>query len=88
VKFEVTLPKLELNDTAMDASLLQSMAQISGGRFLREEDLDAFPALLAERRATVPTFRKRALFHSPWWLAALIALAATEWVLRRLWQLL
>ena len=87
LKFDVTAPRLEMNDTAMNASLLQTVAQTSGGRFLREEDLNGLPELLAERRATVPTFQKRDLFYSPWWMAAVMVLATAEWLLRRLWQL-
>ena len=60
LKFEVTTPHLEMNDPAMNASLLQSMAQISGGRFLREEDL-AWPAAVSRRapghRAHLPQAR-------------------------------
>lgn len=87
VKFSVSPPKLEQAETAMDASLLQSMADASGGKFLREENLDGLPAMLSSRSATVPTFRKHELFYSPWWMVALVVLACGEWLLRRLWQL-
>ena len=87
LKFNVVPPKLEQAETAMDASLLQSMADASGGKFLREEDLNDLPKLVSSRSATVPTFRKRELFYSPWWMAVLVLLACTEWLLRRLWQL-
>ncbi len=87
VKFEVTAPRLEQSQTALDASLLETMAQTSGGRFLREEDLHRLPDLIASRTMTVPSFKKRELFYSPWWMAALMALAITEWLLRRLWRL-
>ncbi len=71
----------------MDASLLRTMAQISGGKFLREEDLHGLPDLIASRTMTVPTFKKRELFYSPAWMASLMLLAISEWFLRRLWQL-
>ncbi len=87
IKFEVVTPKLEQSQTALDASLLQTMAQISGGKFVREEDLHGLPDLIASRTMTVPTFKKRELFYSPWWMAALMVLAVTEWLFRRLWQL-
>lgn len=87
LKFEVTAPRLEQSQTAMDASLLGTMAQISGGRFLREENLNGLPELIASRTMTVPTFKKRELFYSPAWMASLMLLAISEWFLRRLWQL-
>ncbi len=87
VKFQVTAPRLEQNQTALDASLLTAMAQTSGGKFLREEDLHTLPELISSRAMTVPTFKKRELFYSPWWLAALLAVAVTEWALRKVWQL-
>ena len=87
LKFNVIPPKLEQAETAMDASLLQAMADASGGKFLREENLHELPKLVSSRSATVPTFKKRELFYSPWWMVVLVGLAAAEWLLRRLWQL-
>jgi hypothetical protein len=87
LKFNVIPPKLEQAETAMDASLLQAMADASGGKFLREENLNDLPKLVSSRSATVPTFKKRELYYSPWWMVALVVIAATEWLFRRLWQL-
>lgn len=87
VKVHVVLPKLELTETAMDASLLQAMADASNGKFLREEDLDGLPKLISSRGATVATFKKLDLYYSAWWMGALVALAGAEWLLRRIWQL-
>lgn len=87
LKFEVTEPQVEMGDTAMNAPLLQSMAALSGGQFLREENLNGLPEQVAARSATRPTFKKVELFYSPWWLAALLCLLVIEWLLRRLWQL-
>lgn len=87
VKFDVSEPKLELGETAMNASLLKNMAEISGGKFLREEDLDGLPNLVASHSATIPSFKKVELYYSAWWMLALMLIAALEWFLRRLWQL-
>ncbi|MEI8341285.1 MAG: hypothetical protein WCH43_07080 [Verrucomicrobiota bacterium] len=87
VKFDVRAPKLEQGETAMNAPLLQSMAQISGGKFLREEDLDGLPNLVSSHSATVPSFKKVELYYSAWWMIALMLIASLEWLLRRLWQL-
>ncbi|HWB59486.1 MAG TPA: hypothetical protein VG733_08340 [Chthoniobacteraceae bacterium] len=87
LKFDVISPKIEFADTALNADLLQNMANISGGKFLREEDLNGLPALVSSNTATVPTFKKLDLVYSPWWMGALMALAVLEWLFRRLWQL-
>ena len=87
LKFDVVDPKIEFADTAMNETLLQNMAQISGGKFLREEDLNGLPALISSHSATVPTFKKLDLCYSVWWMVALMTLAALEWLFRRIWQL-
>jgi hypothetical protein len=87
LKFDVVSPKIEFGDTAMNATLLQNMAQISGGKFLREEDLNGLPALISSNSSTVPSFKTIPLYYSPWWMAALMLVAALEWLFRRVWQL-
>jgi len=87
IKFEVISPKIELADTAMNADLLQNMANISGGKFLREEDLNTLPGLVFSHSATVPKFEKKELCYNPIWMGALMLVAILEWLFRRLWQL-
>lgn len=87
LKFRAVQPRRELTETALDASLLEAMAGISGGKFLREENLKELPDLISSRSATIPTFKKFELYYSAWWMAVLIILACTEWFLRKLWQL-
>jgi hypothetical protein len=82
-KFEVLEPRVELSATAMNEPLLRAMADASGGRFLREEDLAGLPALVASGTADVPTFRPVNLALSPWLLGLLIVLASAEWWVRR-----
>jgi hypothetical protein len=87
VKFEVQDRQIELGETAMNESLLKSMAELSGGKFFREETLDKLPDEIASRSATIPTYKKLELFYNPWWIVTLIGLMCLEWLLRRLWQL-
>jgi len=87
VKFEVIEPKIEQMETGMNDRALRAMADAAKGRFLREEDLDRLPGLVSARSATVPTFRSIPLYHSPWWLLALLVLLFAEWLTRRLKQL-
>ena len=87
VKFDVIEPDIERMETAMNKNLLQGMADAVHGHFLREEDLDRLPSLVAKQSATVPLFRTIELFHSVWWLVLLLGLLCAEWLLRRINQL-
>lgn len=86
VKFEVVEPRIEQMETALNDRTLEAMAAASSGRFLREEDLATLPDLVANQTATVATFRKRELYHSGWWMAALVAVLGLEWLMRRMHQ--
>jgi len=87
LKFTVTEPNLELKQTAMNERLLTSMAKISEGRFLREEDLNGLPDLIQSRSATMAVFKRIELYYSAWWMALLLVLFSAEWLIRRLSQL-
>lgn len=87
VKFEVIEPKIEQMETALNIRGLEAMASIAKGHFLREEDLDKLPEMVAQQSATVASFRKIDLFYSPWWAAVLLIILFAEWLLRRLKQL-
>lgn len=87
VKFEVIEPKIEQMETALNERALKAMADAAKGTFLREEDLDKLPDLVSSQSATVATFRKVDLFHSPWWMVLLFVVLFAEWLLRRLKQL-
>lgn len=84
VSFEVIEPRVEQMETALNLKLLESLAQLSGGRFLREENLSELPDLITERSANVVSFRKFDLFRSPWWLGLLFLTLFLEWLIRRL----
>lgn len=85
--FEVVEPRLEQVQTALNERLLRAMAETTGGRFLREENLHELPELVREKSAMVSTFQRKELFYSPWWLVALIGLVSAEWFTRRISQL-
>jgi hypothetical protein len=60
------------------------MAQLSGGRFLREEQAATdLPSLLqaVDRRQT--TVRETVLWSSWWWFGAVLGLLTVEWLLRK-----
>jgi len=87
VEFQVVEPRIEMLESAMNAPLLEAIASSSNGKFLREEDLNAFPELLKERTKTEPRIERIPLFESAWWFAVLVVLFCVEWTFRRLWQL-
>lgn len=68
----------------LNRPLLESMANLSGGRFLREEQAAAdLPPLLqaVDRRQT--TVRETVLWSSWWWFSAVLGLLTAEWLLRK-----
>lgn len=68
----------------LNRPLLESMANLSGGRFLREEQAATdLPALLqaVDRRQT--TVRETVLWSSWWWFGAVLGLLTAEWLLRK-----
>lgn len=83
LKFDVTVPRVELADIAMNEKLLKAMANTSGGRFLREEDLDSLPQLLAEKSSDNVSFKKIPLAFSPIFFFTAILVACIEWFWRR-----
>ena len=83
LKFEVTDPKIELSDIAMNEKLLRAMAATSDGQFFREEDLNSLPDQVAAKSTGSVTFKKIPLVFSPWLLALIILVACAEWLWRR-----
>lgn len=86
-RFVIEEPRLELADPAMNEPLLRAMAEAGGGRFLREEDLHAFPDALTTQ--TVPTASplRIELGHSLPFLVLLLLFGFAEWILRKIWRL-
>lgn len=73
----------ELAQLTLNTALLQSLAQTTGGVFLRESQASELPALLkrADRKQT--SIRETLIWSSWWWFGTLIALLTTEWLLRK-----
>jgi hypothetical protein len=73
----------ELAQLTLNTSLLQTLAQTTGGVFLRESQASELPSLLkrADRKQT--SIRETLLWSSWWWFGTLLALLTTEWLLRK-----
>ena len=71
----------------MNERLLRSLAERSGGAFLREEDLHRLPALLAARNEKVRSVLEAEVWSSPLVYLLALGLFAAEWILRKRWHL-
>jgi hypothetical protein len=87
VEFTAREPQFELGETAMNEPLLKQMAAISGGRYFREEDLAGLSNELNRKPETLHTSRDLEIWSSPFYFLALCIVAATEWILRKRWNL-
>jgi len=87
VEFNATEPQFELGETAMNEELLKQMAAASGGQYLREEDLGGLIKDLNAKPEMVRTARDLEVWASPFYYLLICAIAVTEWVLRKRWDL-
>jgi len=76
--------QFELGETAMNAPLMEKMAEASGGRFFREEDLAELPEILDAESETVKSLVDLDIWSSPLFFLILLGLMTTEWVIRKL----
>ena len=83
VKWQVVEPRAEFTDIAMNEKLLRAMAAASGGHFLREEDLNGLPELIASQSSDAVSFQKIPLVFAPILLALIVLVGCLEWLWRR-----
>ncbi len=77
----------EFEDVSMDEPSLREMAQISGGGFFNESELDELVRILHAHPEEGRFSRKIALWSAPLYFILLMSILTTEWTLRRLSQL-
>lgn len=87
LEFIARQPQFELGETAMNEGLLKQMAAISGGRYFREENLAELAQALNRKPETLHTARDVEVWSSPFYFLLMCAVATTEWVLRKRWDL-
>jgi hypothetical protein len=73
----------ELDEIACNDELLRLVASASGGRFLREEEIGQLADLLRPLSSGYVVESETLLWQSYWWFAAIVALLAAEWMLRK-----
>jgi hypothetical protein len=87
LEFNVTEPKFESGETAMNEPLLRQMAEASGGAYFREENLWQMPETISKKAERITTIVDGELWTSPLYFLLLLALGSTEWLLRKRWHL-
>ena len=73
----------EMTQTAANEPLLKQMSAVSGGVFLREEDIHTLPELLSPLSTGHVVESDTLIWQSYWWFAAIVLLLTVEWVLRK-----
>ena len=82
--FNVTEPKFEFGDTAMNEGLLKELAASTGGQFFREEDLFKLPDTISAKTERVRSPLEVELWASPLYFLLMLGVVTAEWVLRKL----
>jgi len=82
--FNVTEPKFELGETAMNEPLLQEIAAMTGGAFFREEDLYKLPDIISQKTERVRSPLEVELWSSPFYFLLLLGVVTAEWILRKM----
>jgi hypothetical protein len=82
--FNVTEPKFELGETAMNEPLLREITATTGGAFFREEDLHKLPETISMKTERVRSPMEVELWSSPFYFLLLLGVVTVEWVLRKM----
>jgi hypothetical protein len=87
LEFNVTEPKFESGETAMNEPLLRQMAEASGGAYFREENLWQLPETISKKAERITTIVDGELWNSWLYFAVLLSVGSVEWLLRKRWHL-
>ena len=68
---------------SLDEELLKQIAAVSGGQYLREENIDKLGGLLAPISQGKVIESDTVLWQSYWWFGPIIGLLTIEWILRK-----
>ena len=82
--FNVTEPRFEFGETAMNEALLKDLANVTGGQFFREEDLHKLPDAISAKTERVRSPMEVELWASPLYFIMMLLVVSVEWVLRKL----
>jgi hypothetical protein len=76
-------PSAEMSELACDESLLRSVAELSGGRFVTEEQAASIPSMLERYREGKIVWVETPLSQSWWLFVPIIVILTFEWLIRR-----
>ena len=82
--FNVTEPRFEFGETAMNEPLLKELAAMTGGQFFREENLHKLPETISAKTERVQSPMEIELWASPLYFLLLLGVVTAEWVLRKM----
>jgi MG2 domain len=81
--FAVRMPQLEFDHPAMDRETLAVVAECSGGKFFRLEDLDKLAAAISTSRPLVTEEDESPLWDRWGMLILLVLVLGAEWLIRK-----
>ena len=73
----------EMRNLSADTDRLRRMAESTGGRLLRLDQMAAVPGLLAAAADDRPRVVEWSLWDSPWLFGFVVACLGAEWALRK-----
>jgi uncharacterized membrane protein len=74
---------IEMADPRLNEAMLQRLAGLTGGQYLRAEDAGQLPGLLRDAQPPEATTELRDLWHNASVLVSILGLLAAEWLVRR-----
>ena len=78
---------MEMSDPRLNEEVLRRLSRTSGGEYFTVETASRLPSRLSPAAVSAAPPRVQELWQTPWLIAAIIALLAAEWALRRQWGL-
>jgi hypothetical protein len=73
----------ELTQLSLNEDLLRQMSAITGGEYLREENIDRLVDLLAPMSQGRVVESDTVLWQSYWWFVPIVLLLTAEWIIRK-----
>jgi hypothetical protein len=80
----VSEPKFEFGETAMNEPLLKDLAASTGGHYFREENLNQLPDTISSKTERVQSPLEVELWASPLYFILMLMVITAEWVLRKM----
>ncbi len=73
----------ELTELSCDRQLLEAIAETSGGRFLREDEVVRLPQMLEPINRLKDLETETPLWLSYWWFVPIVLILGCEWLIRK-----